>query len=74
MKYKDNLNQAFVHLVREVGQIAFGMETNNKSVLEAKIIEAQAILRFLAHKYDIDSDKNTEAIYAKKIFQYEKNQ
>ena len=71
MKYNDNLNQAFVHLIREIGQIAFGMETNNKSMLEAKIVEAEALLRFLAHKYDIDTDKIGEAIYAKKISQFE---
>lgn len=72
IKYEDKLNQAFVHLVREIGQIAFGMETNNKSVLEAKIIEAEALLRFLAHKYGIDTDKNAEAIYAKKLSQFDK--
>ncbi len=72
MKYNDNLNDAFVHLVREIGQIAFGIETNNKPVLKAKIIEAEAILRFLAYKHDIDTSKDAEAIYAKKILQFER--
>lgn len=71
-RFGDNLNSAFVHLVREIGQIAFGMETNNKSVLEAKIIEAEALLKFLAHKYGIDTNKTAEAIYLKKISQFEK--
>jgi hypothetical protein len=70
-RFGDNLNSAFVHLVREIGQIAFGMETNNKSVLEAKIVEAGALLKFLAHKYGIDTNKTTEAIYLKKISQFE---
>lgn len=72
MKYNNNLNQAFVHLVREIGQIAFGMETNNNAVLEAKFVEAEALLRFLAYKYEIDANKNVEAIYSKKISKFEK--
>ncbi len=32
MKYANNMSQAFIHLIREIGQIAFGMETNNKPV------------------------------------------
>lgn len=72
IKFDDNINQAFVHLVREIGQIAFGIETNNKPVLEAKILEAEALLRFLAYKYGIDIDKNAGAIYAKKLSQLDK--
>jgi hypothetical protein len=72
MKYANNIHQVFVHLVREIGQIAFGIETNSKPTLEAKIVEAEALLRFLAHKYGIDMDKNTEVIYSKKISQFEK--
>jgi hypothetical protein len=72
MKYANNTSQAFIHLIREIGQIAFGMETNNKPVLEAKLIESAALLHFLAHKYEIDIGKNTEVIYSKKISQFEK--
>jgi hypothetical protein len=72
MKYANNVNQAFVHLVREIGQIAFGIETNNKPVIETKIIEAEALLMFLAHKYGITIDEKIEAIYTKKITQFEK--
>ena len=30
MKYAYDTRQAFIHLIREIGQIAFGLETNNK--------------------------------------------
>ena len=72
IKYDDNVNEAFIHLIREIGQIAFGIETNNKSVLEAKIIESDALLKFLAHKYGIDMNKNAEAMYTKKLSKFDK--
>ena len=72
MKYANDTSQAFIHLIREIGQIAFGMETNNKPVLEAKVVEATALLRFLAHKCEIDLDSKIEVTYAKKIIQFEK--
>ena len=71
MKYANNTSQDFIHLIREIGQIAFGMETNNKPVLEAKVPEATALLHFLAQKYEIDVDSKIEATYAKKIIQFE---
>ena len=71
MKYAYDTRQAFIHLIREIGQIAFGLETNNKPVLEAKIIEATSLLSFLAHKNEIDVGSKVEAIYAKKIAQFE---
>jgi hypothetical protein len=72
LKYNDNSKEAFVHLIRELGQIAFGIETNNKPVLKAKIMEASAILKFLAHIYEIDVVRDVESIYAKKILQFQK--
>lgn len=71
MKYSDNTNQAFIHLMREIGQIAFGIETENKPVLAAKIVEATALLRFLAYKYDIDIESLIEPTYSKKISMFE---
>jgi hypothetical protein len=66
-KYGDDTNAAFIHLVREIGQIAFAIEMKNAPVLEAKITEAVALLQFIAYSHKIDLESNTEMMYSKKL-------
>jgi hypothetical protein len=66
-KYGDDMSAAFIHLVREIGQIAFAIETKNAPVLEAKLTEATALLQFIAHSNKIDLESNTEMMYSKKL-------
>jgi hypothetical protein len=66
-KYGDDTSAAFIHLVREIGQVAFAIETKNGPVLEAKLTEASALLQFIAHSHKIDLELNTEKIYSKKL-------
>ena len=66
-KYGDDTNTAFIHLVREIGQIAFAIETKNAPVLEAKLTEAVALLQFMAYSHKIDLESNTEMMYSKKL-------
>ena len=66
-KYGDNTSAAFIHLVREVGQVAFAIETKNDPVLKAKLTEAVALLQFIAHIHKVDLESNTEMMYSKKL-------
>jgi hypothetical protein len=66
-KYGDDTSAAFIHLIREIGQVAFAMETKNAPVLEAKITEAVALLQFIAYSHKIDLESNTERMYSKKL-------
>jgi len=66
-KYGDNTSAAFIHLVREIGQVAFAIETKNDPVLEAKLTEAIALLQFIAHSHKVDVESNTEMMYSKKL-------
>ena len=66
-KYGDDTDAAFIHLIREIGQIAFALETKNDPVLKAKLTEAVALLQFIAHSHKIDLESNTEMIYSKKL-------
>jgi NTP pyrophosphatase (non-canonical NTP hydrolase) len=66
-KYGDDTSVAFIHLVREIGQVAFAIETKNAPVLEAKLTEAAALLQFIAHNHKIDLESNTEMMYSKKL-------
>ena len=72
-KYGDDIHKAFIHLIREIGQIAYAIEKSNNPVAVAKITEASALLRFFARKYEIDLESNIQAMYSKKISLFEKN-
>lgn len=66
-KYGDDTDAAFIHLIREIGQIAFALETKNDPVLKTKLTEAVALLQFIAHSHDVDLESNTEMMYSKKL-------
>jgi NTP pyrophosphatase (non-canonical NTP hydrolase) len=68
-KFGENTQAAFIHLVREVGEIAFAMEKNNAEHAKLEITESVALLHYLASKYNLDVNANMQAIYAKKLDQ-----
>jgi hypothetical protein len=72
-KYGNDIQKAFIHLIREIGQIAYAIEKNNNSVAVAKITEASAILRYFATKYEIDLESTIEEMYSKKNSLFERN-
>lgn len=68
-KFGDNAQAAFIHLVREIGEIAFAMEKNNVEHAKLEITESVALLHYLASKYDLDLGANMQAVYTKKLAQ-----
>jgi NTP pyrophosphatase (non-canonical NTP hydrolase) len=66
-KFGDDRSAAFIHLVREIGEIAFTMEKNNIDHAKMEITESVALLYYLASKYGLDLDANMKAIYQKKL-------
>jgi NTP pyrophosphatase (non-canonical NTP hydrolase) len=66
-KFGEDRAGAFVHLVREIGEIAFAIEKNNVEHAKMEITESAAILYFLASKYGFDLDTNIETVYLKKL-------
>lgn len=66
-KFGDDVVKAFVHLVREVGEIALAIERNNPELAKMEITESVALLRFMAKKYGFDLQSNIESVYAKKL-------
>ena len=66
-KYGDDIHKAFIHFIREIGQIAYAFETRNDLVAAAKITEASALLKFFATKYEIDLETKIHEMYSKKI-------
>ncbi|AFU59941.1 hypothetical protein Ngar_c30250 [Candidatus Nitrososphaera gargensis Ga9.2] len=66
-KFGENRSAAFIHLVREIGEIAFAMEKNNVEHAKIEITESAALLYYLATKYSLDIDANIKAVYSKKL-------
>jgi len=67
LKYGNDLDHAFIHLIREIGQISYALETKNEAVFNAKVTEAMALLKFLAHKHNVNIESNIETMYSKKL-------
>jgi NTP pyrophosphatase (non-canonical NTP hydrolase) len=66
-KFGEDQSAAFIHLVREVGEIAFAMEKNNSEHAKMEITESAALLYYLATKYSLDLEANMRAVYTKKL-------
>lgn len=66
-RFGDNIDSVFIHLVREIGEIALAMEKENANHAKLKITEAAALLEYMASKYEIDLDSNMEMMYSKKL-------
>jgi NTP pyrophosphatase (non-canonical NTP hydrolase) len=66
-KFGNNTSAAFIHLVREIGEIAFSVEKNSTGVAQTKITEAVAILLYLSSKYGINIEENLDSLYKKKM-------
>lgn len=66
-KFGDDKSAAFIHLVREIGEIAFAMEKNNIEHAKMEITESAALLYYLATKFDLDIDSNIKMVYSRKL-------
>jgi NTP pyrophosphatase (non-canonical NTP hydrolase) len=66
-KFGVDTSAAFIHLVREVGEIAFAIEKKNVEHARMEITESAALLYYLATRYGLDLDDNMKTVYAKKL-------
>src|SRR5918995_5685628 len=66
-KFGDDKAAAFIHLVREIGEIAFALERNNMEHAKLELTESTALIYYLASKYGLDLDANIESVYTKKL-------
>jgi NTP pyrophosphatase (non-canonical NTP hydrolase) len=66
-KFGDDVTKAFVHLVREIGEIALAIERSNNELAKMEITESAALLQFMARKYGFDLQSNIDSVYTKKL-------
>jgi NTP pyrophosphatase (non-canonical NTP hydrolase) len=74
IRFGENLSASFIHLVREIGEIALALEKNNIEHVKLKITESVALLHFLASKYGLDVESNIQLLYAHKLDTLNKSQ
>ena len=67
-RFGTDVSKAFIHIVREVGEIAFALERGNTDHAKIEIAESIALLYHLASIYGIDDiDDEMARIYSKKL-------
>jgi NTP pyrophosphatase (non-canonical NTP hydrolase) len=66
-RFGENLSAAFIHLVREIGEIALAIEKNNSNHVKLKITEAVALLQYIASRYNLDINENIQSLYSHKL-------
>lgn len=66
-RFGGDINSAFIHLVREIGEIALSIEKGNHERSKLKITEAAALLEYLASKYKFELHVNMQHLYSKKM-------
>jgi hypothetical protein len=71
-RFGEDLPAAFIHLIREIGEIALAMEKSNTAHAKLKITEAAALLQYIAARYDLDLDENIQSLYAHKLDKIDK--
>ncbi len=66
-RFGENINSAYIHLVREIGEIALAIEKGNTEHAKLKITEAAALLKYMASKYKFNLDSNMQLVYSRKM-------
>ncbi len=66
-KFGDDLEAAFIHVVREVGELARAVEREQKELAAHEITELAALMRFLASHYGFDLEGSVADLYNKKL-------
>lgn len=66
-RFEGEKSRAFIHLAREIGELARGMEQNNSELVKLELTEAAALLHYMASLYGFDLDENIGAVYKKKL-------
>ncbi len=72
-KYGNNIEAAFIHLIREIGEVAFAIEKSKSGIATTKLTEAIALLYFISSKYDFDVEENLTFLYTRKMESLIKN-
>jgi len=66
-RFGENIDSAYIHLVREIGEIALAIEKENTEHAKLKITEAAALLEYMASKYKFNLDSNIRLVYSRKM-------
>jgi hypothetical protein len=66
-RFGEDINSAYIHLVREIGEIALAIEKQSSEHARLKITEAAALLEYMDSKYKFNLDSNIKLLYSRKM-------
>ncbi|MEE9237308.1 MAG: hypothetical protein V3U52_05925 [Thermoplasmata archaeon] len=66
-KYGNDVKSAFIHAVRELGELARAVERDQRELAAHEITEIAALMKFLAVRYDFDLEEKVASLYTKKL-------
>lgn len=68
-KFGDSKEKAFIHFVKELGELARGIEKSQPEVAKHELIEMMALIFYFARHYNMNILEEVEKLYKKKMEQ-----
>ena len=66
-KFGNSLEKGFIHLAKEMGELAMGIEKDNKELAKHEITELAALLHWFAKQVGFELNQNIQQVYEKKL-------
>lgn len=66
-KYGDDVQAAFVHTVKEIGDLARVIERGQEDRVAHEITEITGLMHYLAARYDVALDESIVELYSRKL-------
>jgi NTP pyrophosphatase (non-canonical NTP hydrolase) len=66
-KFQGDRRAAFVHLVKEVGELARALEKGNEELARIEITEIAGLTFYFSHSYGFDLEGGLREMYTKKL-------
>lgn len=68
IKFGSDRPKAFIHLIKEVGEMAGSIEKGKDDIAQYELVEIVGLCHFLASTYNMhDLNKRIEEVYAQKL-------
>ncbi len=66
-KFGGDKEKAFIHIVKEVGELARALEKANPEMAKMEITEIAGLMQYLASEYGFDLAVSLQELYTRKL-------
>ncbi len=67
MKFGSDQQKTFIHVVKELGELAGALEKGNRDLARLEITEIAGLMHYLSSEYAFDLAANVRDLYTKKL-------